>query len=50
MPKELQTSSRRFSALFERLEKSDVYDLDALKVELCEQIYLIMLKPSWQDV
>lgn len=42
MPKELQTSSRGFSAIFERLEKSEEYELDALKVELCEQIYLIM--------
>lgn len=42
MPKELQTSSRGFSAIFERLERSEEYQLDALKIELCEQIYLIM--------
>jgi transcriptional regulator with XRE-family HTH domain len=42
MPKELQISSKGFSAIFERLEKSEEYELDALKVELCEQIYLIM--------
>lgn len=34
--------SKGFSALLGRLETSEGYDLDALKVELCEQIYLIM--------
>src|SRR5262245_7538362 len=42
MPTELQTSSKGFSDIFERLEKTEEYELDALKVELCEQIYLIM--------
>jgi|SRR5687768_8301879 len=35
-------SSEGFSALFGRLENSEGYELEALKVELCEQIYLIM--------
>jgi transcriptional regulator with XRE-family HTH domain len=38
----ISNSSAAFSALFERLENSEGYELDALKVELCEQIYVIM--------
>jgi ribosome-binding protein aMBF1 (putative translation factor) len=38
----LSNSSEGFSALFDRLEHSEGYELDALKVELCEQIYCIM--------
>jgi transcriptional regulator with XRE-family HTH domain len=38
----VSNSSGAFSALFERLENSEGYELDALKVELCEQIYVIM--------
>jgi transcriptional regulator with XRE-family HTH domain len=40
--KDVPTSSKGFSAIFERVEKSEGYQLDALKVELCEQIYSIM--------
>lgn len=40
--RDVSNSSKAFSALLGRLENSEAYELDALKVELCEQIYLIM--------
>lgn len=40
--KDAPSSSEGFSAILGRLEKSEGYQLDALKVELCEQIYSIM--------
>jgi len=40
--RDVLNSSKAFSALLGRLENSEAYELDALKVELCEQIYLIM--------
>jgi transcriptional regulator with XRE-family HTH domain len=42
LDRDVSNSSKGFSALLGRLESSEGYELDALKVELCEQIYLIM--------
>jgi transcriptional regulator with XRE-family HTH domain len=38
----LSNPGEGFSGLLDRLQNSEGYELDALKVELCEQIYLIM--------
>ena len=45
--REPKISSRRVEALFNRIEQSDLYRIDALKVEIAELIYLTMKQ---QDV
>lgn len=40
--KDLSNLSEGFSAILGRLENTEAYQLDALKVELCEQVYSIM--------
>ena len=42
LDRHVSNSSENFSALLQGLEHSEGYELSALKVELCEQIYLIM--------
>ena len=42
LDRHLSNSGEGFAELFNRLQDSEAYEVDALKVELCEQIYLIM--------
>lgn len=45
-----ETTTERFTELFQRLEESDTYRIEALKVEIAEQIYVAMEQQKVKNV